>query len=79
MADRLADTGAYRDPDFLRTCEDRGESLHVEENGRHTVELKVIPSTWLRVSRARPYDQPGFAVEFTSPRMALYVDWDSQA
>ena len=39
------ETGAYRDPDFLRRYEDRGESLHVEENGRYTVELKVIPST----------------------------------
>lgn len=39
------ETGAYRDPEFLRRYEDRGESLHVEESGRHTVELKVIPST----------------------------------
>lgn len=37
--------GAYRDPEFLRRYEDRGEPLRIEETGRYAVELKVIPST----------------------------------
>jgi hypothetical protein len=36
--------GAYRDPAFLRRFEDRGESVEVEEGGRLSVRLKIIPS-----------------------------------
>jgi hypothetical protein len=35
---------AYRDPDFLRAYEERGETIRVEEGGRPRVELKVIPA-----------------------------------
>jgi hypothetical protein len=36
--------GAYMDPDFLGQYEDRGKAVHVEEGGRVSVQLEVIPA-----------------------------------
>ena len=35
---------AYMDPDFLGQFEDRGQTVHVEESGRVSVELNAIPA-----------------------------------
>jgi len=35
--------GAYMDPDFLRPVEDRGQSVSIQEGGRETVQLNLIP------------------------------------
>jgi hypothetical protein len=34
--------GRWQDPDFMRDFEDQGKSVHIEENGRMTVDLKAI-------------------------------------
>lgn len=36
--------GAYRDAEFLRPFEDKGKTVRVEEGGRLTVELELIPA-----------------------------------
>jgi protocatechuate 3,4-dioxygenase beta subunit len=36
--------GAWQDPEFLKSYEKNGESISVQENGRHTVQLQLIPS-----------------------------------
>lgn len=36
--------GAYQDPDFLRRHEKRGEYVRVEEAGRYSIELRLIPA-----------------------------------
>jgi hypothetical protein len=36
--------GAYMDPDFLGQYEDRGKTVRVEEDGRVSVQLEVIPA-----------------------------------
>jgi hypothetical protein len=35
--------GAWQDPDFLRTFEDRGKAVHIGEGGTANIELRVIP------------------------------------
>ncbi|MFB3922957.1 MAG: carboxypeptidase regulatory-like domain-containing protein [Terriglobia bacterium] len=35
--------GAYQDPEFLKRFEDQGEPVRIEENGRVTAQLKLIP------------------------------------
>jgi protocatechuate 3,4-dioxygenase beta subunit len=35
--------GAWQDPDFLRTFEDRGKAVHISEGGTANIELRVIP------------------------------------
>lgn len=37
--------GAYEDPEFLKPVEKMGESVEVEENGKNTIQLKLIPAT----------------------------------
>jgi hypothetical protein len=37
--------GAYEDPEFLRAFEKTGEPVEVEENGKTTLQLKLIPAT----------------------------------
>ena len=39
------DRGAYFDPEFLARYEDRGKPVHVEEGGRLSVKLEVIPAS----------------------------------
>jgi hypothetical protein len=39
------DGEAYYNPEFLRSYEGQGKSLHVNEGGRTSVQLKVIPAT----------------------------------
>lgn len=36
--------GAYYDPEFLRLVEDRGELIHVTENGHESKQLTLIPA-----------------------------------
>jgi 5-hydroxyisourate hydrolase-like protein (transthyretin family) len=38
------ETGAWQDPDFIRTFEDRGKPVSVNEGGTSNVDLRVIPS-----------------------------------
>ena len=35
---------AWLDPDFIRLYEDRGKPIHLEENGKETFELRMIPA-----------------------------------
>jgi hypothetical protein len=37
--------GAYEDPEFLKPVEKMGESVEVQENGKKTLQLKLIPAT----------------------------------
>ena len=37
--------GAYQNPDFLRPYEQKGKSVHVDEGGRVTIELRLIRGT----------------------------------
>ncbi len=36
--------GAYRSPDFLRSYEDRGQAVHVDEGGHLAQQLRLIPA-----------------------------------
>ncbi len=38
------ETGAYQDPDFLRSFEDRGQVVRISESGQSTADIKVIIS-----------------------------------
>jgi hypothetical protein len=37
--------GSYLDPEFLGPYEDRGKAVHVEEGGRVSVQVDVVPSS----------------------------------
>jgi Carboxypeptidase regulatory-like domain len=37
------ETGAWQDPDFLRTFEDRGKPVRINEGGTANIELRAIP------------------------------------
>jgi hypothetical protein len=37
------ETGAWADPEFMRNFDGRGTSVHIDERGRATVNVKVIP------------------------------------
>ena len=39
------ESGAYQDPDFLRTYEARGEALKVGEGGHYSPQLQLIPAS----------------------------------
>jgi hypothetical protein len=38
------ETGAWQDPDFIRTFENRGKPVRVDEDSTSNIELRVIPS-----------------------------------
>jgi len=37
------ESGAWTDPEFMRTYDGRGTAVHIDERGRMTVNVKVIP------------------------------------
>jgi hypothetical protein len=38
------EVGAWQDPDFIRLHEERGKAVRVEESGRVTTEIELIPA-----------------------------------
>lgn len=38
------ESGAYMDPDFMKPFESRGEAVSIHEDGRESVQLKLIPA-----------------------------------
>jgi protocatechuate 3,4-dioxygenase beta subunit len=45
--------GAYFDPDFMKPLDAKGEKLSVEESGRHTVQVTLIPAEGAAPAAAR--------------------------
>lgn len=39
-----AEEGAWQDPEFINLFEDRGKAIHIEESGRVSTEINVIPA-----------------------------------
>jgi hypothetical protein len=36
--------GEYEDPEFWKEFEDQGDSIEIEESGKATLQLKLIPA-----------------------------------